>query len=177
MKILVVLFSIYAWCEPLTVSLAALRPADKKFDKGTYFAVSLLSEHFKAALAEAERRAGRALQTRDESHLTVLTPPEFMRLSPELRQQLLKDLQALDWTKSQIKPLCIGHGEAEVKGHKEAAFFVVVEAAGIKKIREKYGLQDFYPHITLGFTKRDLHFEDGVRKDTSSCYAESQPVL
>ena len=39
-------------------------------------------------------------------------------------------------------------------------------------IREKYHLTDFYPHITLGFTKRDLHFEDGVRKDKSTCVAD-----
>jgi hypothetical protein len=27
----------------------------------------------------------------------------------------------------------------------------------------------FYPHITLGFTKRDLYEQDGVKKNSDTC--------
>ena len=30
-------------------------------------------------------------------------------------------------------------------------------------------VDDYYPHITIGFTKKDLHANDGIVKDLESC--------
>jgi hypothetical protein len=154
------------------ISNKAFKADAKDYDKGTYAAIDLSVEPFAPALKKAEELAGATLKTRGEAHLTVLTPPEYMRLDSKIRKILLEDMKNVMQNGAELKPLCIGKGEAEVQGKKETAYFVVVDATPLRKVREKYHLQDFYPHVTLGFTKRDLHFEDGVKKDKSSCVAK-----
>ncbi|KAI9593413.1 hypothetical protein BDF19DRAFT_415521 [Syncephalis fuscata] len=64
-------------------------------------------------------------------------------------------------------------------------YFLVVESSHLMAIREEIGQlfharggksKDFnaatyWPHITLGFTDRDLFIQDGVFKDRSTCWA------
>ena len=150
---------------------SATIPVDLNFAQSGYYAVKFDAGKFVAAFHQAEKQAGPGVKllSRGEAHLTLLTPPEFQRLSESERQKLLVELQGLDWSKPQIKLLCLGRGEVPLNGKPESAYFVVAEAPGIQKIREKFGLKVFYPHVTVGFTRRDLHFEDGVIKDRSTC--------
>jgi hypothetical protein len=154
------------------ISQQSVKALAKDYDRGTYAAIDYALAPFAPALRKAEDLNGGKLNTRGEAHLTVLTPPEYMRLDPKLRKLLLADLkEALSKPGNEIKPLCIGKGQAEVQGKTESTYFVVVDAKAVQTIREKYHLLDYYPHVTLGFTKRDLHFEDGVKKDRSACVA------
>ena len=154
------------------ISNKAFKTETKDYDKGTYAAIEFPVDQFKPALKKAEELAGSSLRTRGEAHLTVLTPPEYMKLDGKVRKILLEDMKNVMQNGAELKPVCIGKGEAEVQGKKETTYFVVMDAAPLRKVREKYHLQEFYPHVTLGFTKRDLHFEDGVKKDKSSCVAD-----
>ena len=153
----------------MNLSSLEMKPVNMDLDQETYASINHPVKHFSSALKRAEEIAGGKLITRGEAHLTILTPPEYMKLNAKFRKQLLHEVQHLDWSKSPIKPVCIGHAKTDLNGKSESAFYVVVEADAIVKIREKYHLGEFYPHITLGYTKRDLHIEDGVKKDLSSC--------
>lgn len=141
------------------------------YDRGTYVAVPLELAPLTPLLAKAESLAGRPLVSRGEAHLTVVTPPEMKRLKPRARQRLLADLRRQTLA---LRPVCLGVG----KSGDLATYFLVVDAPAIKKLRQRAGLWDhYYPHVTLGFTERDLHEADGVRKDRRSCLAAGQIEL
>ncbi|MGZ3723775.1 MAG: hypothetical protein ACXVA9_12620 [Bdellovibrionales bacterium] len=162
--------------EPLfaqvNIPAKAFVPEQQDYDHGSYAAINFPVKHFAPALKAAEDVAGGNLITRGEAHLTVLTPPEFNRIEGKTRKKILSEMKEIAAREGEIKPLCLGRGQAELNGKVEFTYYIVIEAKGIRAIREKYHLTDFYPHITLGFTKRDLHFEDGVRKDKASCVSE-----
>ena len=77
----------------------------------------------------------------------------------------------------------MGKGAKDLDGANEKTYFVVVKSDGLLELRTKiqkafvaaggsaadFLPENFYPHITLGYTKRDLHYEEGIRKDDSSC--------
>lgn len=74
---------------------------------------------------------------------------------------------------------CLGSGKKD----KDHTYFIVVESQDLVEIRKDvqklfvhrggdplaFNPTKFYPHITLGFTTRDLHESDGVIKDKRSC--------
>jgi hypothetical protein len=155
----------------VNVAAKAFAPEPVDYDRKTYAAIDFPVKHFAPALQQAEKAAGGSLITRGEAHLTVLTPPEYMRIEPKTRKKILDEMkEAL--ASAEVKPVCIGRGQANLNGKDEFTYFVVVDAKAVRAIREKYHLQEFYPHITLGFTKRDLHVEDGVHKDKASCISQ-----
>jgi 2'-5' RNA ligase len=118
---------------------------------------------------------------RGEAHITVITPGEYW---DALRQKLTMaeiNAIALDLCiqSSDVRPLGIGSGRAVLNGKMEETFFFISESQNLLRIRreiarrfeEKGGRQGlfdpekFYPHITIGYTLRDLHIQDGVIKD------------
>jgi 2'-5' RNA ligase len=125
------------------------------------------------------------LKTRGEAHITVVTPVEYQKtLKAKLPMATINQLAktaGLQGMAFQVD--CVGHASAVLDGHEEHAYFLVVESYDLKGLRQKiqdafvaaggaedaFKPDDFQPHITLGFTKRDLHEEDGVVKDQSSC--------
>ena len=84
--------------------------------------------------------------------------------------------------------LCVGRGVAVLDNKTEETYFVVVKSAALVSIREKVvalfksrggdpaRIRPFYPHITIGYTKRDLFEADGVIKDLKSCWANISVV-
>ena len=125
------------------------------------------------------------LKTRGEAHITVITPPEFEKLKAFISMDQINAL-AIQHNIQQFsfKPVCIGRGRLQIDGREESTFFMVVDSKDLfdfrRKTKEAFilaggALKDFdenlfFPHITIGFTKRDLHFEDGILKDKSSCW-------
>ncbi len=125
---------------------------------------------------------------RGEAHITVITPIEFWNvLKPQgvtiqEIQNISKD-QHLQNSKFQI--ICLGSGQASLNGKLEKTFYLVVESEDLLRLRQKiqdlflskggsknkFQPNNYYPHITLGFTQRDLHESDGVIKDKNSCVA------
>lgn len=131
-----------------------------------------------------EKAIGRKLTNRGEAHITVITPPEFDRtlksaLTMEEINAIAKEQRIQE---SSFDILCIGSGNRVIDGVNEETFFFVVQSPDLLKIREKierafeaaggtkgsFKAKSFFPHITIGFTKRDLHLSDQVIKDDTS---------
>lgn len=123
-------------------------------------------------------------KTRGEAHITVITPVEYRKnleafISIDQINQLAmeSDLQSMPF-----EVLGLGVGKKEMGGDIEETFFLVVDSPALREFRAKVHQQfvdsggdpqnwdpeHFYPHITVGFTQRDLHESDGVIKDRSS---------
>ena len=80
---------------------------------------------------------------------------------------------------SKFKVVCLGRGTKDDM----STYYVVVKSEDLLNIRKeietlfikkggekrKFRAENFFPHITVGFTKRDLHESDGVIKDETSC--------
>lgn len=130
---------------------------------------------------ELEARAGTKLATRGEAHITVVTPPEFQKLVKVLAPGIVRTTIAAEIHPAtpDVKAHCVGQGT-----HKnDQTWFVVVESSSLKRAREAlaklfiagggaaadFNAGEFYPHVTLGFVNRDLHLQDGVVKDLTSC--------
>ena len=132
------------------------------------------------------------LKTRGEAHITVITPPEYEKLKTFLNMEKINAL-AVQHNIQQLAfhPVCLGRGRLQIDGHEESTYFMVVDSVDLlnlrKQIKEAFvlaggALKDFdenlfFPHITVGFTKRDLHFEDGILKDKTSCWENLTETL
>jgi len=116
-----------------------------------------------------------------EAHITVVTPLEFFDV---LKSKLsMTEIEAIadkyDIQKSRLTILGLGSGKAWLDGKLEETFFLIVDSSEIRNIRQMIYYEFtrrggdraafdptwFFPHITIGYTKRDLHETDGVIKD------------
>lgn len=156
---------------------------DKKF--GSYLAMNLEAEPFVNLKSYIEKKLKLPLKSRGEAHITVITPPEFDNvLKKHLSIQKISDLaKQMEIQKSDLKYICVGQGLLTKETKAQKTFYVVIESQKLLKIREAihqeyvknggnsadFQWNHFYPHITVGFTDRDLHEEDGVIKDQKSC--------
>ncbi len=174
--------------ESMTYSAADLRPqaqrglasTSKDIRERKYLSVELPYAAFEKIRKDLEASLGKKLEHRSEAHITVITPSEMEVLR---RKVSAKEIQVLadrmDLQKSPYRLLCVGKGEVG----NEATYYVVIESDRLFQIRKAFHLlytskggqaedfnpDQFYPHVTLGFTQKDLHWEDGVLKDASSC--------
>lgn len=90
--------------------------------------------------------------------------------------------QDYDIQSSDLRILGIGSGKKLFNGQMGETFFIIVESKKLLQIRnaiyKKYldykgpvsgpnafKPNDFYPHITIGFTHDDIHESDGLIKD------------
>ncbi len=115
-----------------------------------------------------------------EAHITAVTPVEYFDV---LRHYISIDridclARELSIQASDITIQGIGGGRTIVDGAKEETFFILVESRNLRRIRRAiydefmangghpgaWDPDEFYPHITIGYTRRDLHISDGVRK-------------
>lgn len=118
-----------------------------------------------------------------EAHVTVITPPEYDNyLKPYISMKRIEELaKQADIQKSVVDILGIGSGEAVIDGKKEQTYFLIAYSDELQNLRYKIydeyvkngGPKDawdpahFYPHITIGYTLRDLFEADGVIKDVN----------
>lgn len=128
------------------------------------------------------------LTNRGEAHITVVSPIEF---NDVLKSKLtMNEIDAVAMSSSiqtsSFEVVCIGKGALEIEKKLEQTFYVVVRSKALLKIRQEVQMLfvkkggeatlfkpfQFYPHITLGFSKRDLHESDGVIKDQRSCFGD-----
>lgn len=129
--------------------------------------------------ARVESELKLKLQDRGEAHITIITPPEGGALrkfftQSEWERMALEELPGLDF-----EAICVGVGR---KGDLVTTFIVVNSEFALNWRRalqkefiarggkvQDFDPEIFYPHITLGFTERDLHLQDGVIKNSTSC--------
>lgn len=140
-------------------------------------------------LSKIEQDESIKLKSRGEAHITIISPLEFKKLKPHLSIAQIEKAFKDDIVKSKFDVKCLGRAEKIINGKMEQVFYIVVESPEIFDIRDKihalfvkkggkssdFDPKIFYPHITVGFSERDLHPSDGVTKDLSSCVATLMP--
>ena len=160
---------------------AKFGPVETEAKPRSYLSVDLEYPPFEETRVKLEKRIGHTLSNRGEAHITVVTPPEFKKLAAKLLPSEIEKLihSELDLKPSGMKPICIGQGQVKT----DQTWFVVIEMKSATEARkslaaafvkaggvvEDFNADEFHPHVTLGFDKRDLHLQDGVVKDSSSC--------
>jgi hypothetical protein len=116
-----------------------------------------------------------------EAHVTVVTPVEFFEV---LKSKLtMSEIEAIadkyDIQESRLMILGLGSAKVLIDGKEEETFFVIVDSAELRNIRQQIFYEFtrrggdrsafdptwFFPHITIGYTKRDLHEADGIKKN------------
>lgn len=127
---------------------------------------------------------GKELKNRGEAHITVITPVEFFEVlkSKVSITEINEIAKKSRIQNSAFKVVCLGKGSLK----KDDTYYVVVNSVDLLEIRKKvqklfesrggvagtFMAEHFFPHITLGFTTRDLHETDGVVKNDKSCIAD-----
>lgn len=157
----------------------------------SYLALNLPFTEFEKIRKNIEAKQGLTLQHRGEAHITVITPPEYKKLSKKVSMQEITALaDEMDLLHSPYKLLCVGKASITEQEKAKATYYVVVQSDRLFQIRKAvemlfvkkggaagdFSSDVYYPHVTLGFTDRDLHYEDGVIKDASSCLYSLSPA-
>ncbi len=116
-----------------------------------------------------------------EAHVTTVTPVEYhdkLRrfVSPEKMSEIA---MRFNIQSSDLEILGLGCGQAVLSGKNEDTYFVIIRSENLLRIRRaiyeeylrnggipsEWNPEHFFPHITIGYTLRDLHEDDGVFKD------------
>jgi hypothetical protein len=154
----------------------------KEFD--TYLSLSLPylpSAELRTAL---EGKLKRELKNRGEAHVTIVTPVEFWQVLKPLKITM-DEIEALssDRQNTAVEAVCLGRGRTVLNGKPESTYYVVVRSKGLFELRKRveelylsrggieggFRAEHYFPHITLGYTERDLHESDNVIKGENTC--------
>lgn len=148
-----------------------LNPLGEPQFKGHYWSLEINHKQVESIRHALEKWLGYSLKHRTETHITLITPPEWTTLSA----LALQPSSPPSWPKGPhpFRVLCL----AETKNSSQlATYYLVVEMNQAFAWREKLFSQKglippaYFPHITIGFTERDLHLKDGIpNKDQSQC--------
>jgi hypothetical protein len=164
-----------------TVSKSQLQPAQIAFaSHADYIAANIALAPIGALRSQVETAVGGSIKNRGEAHITTITPIEMGVLTKKLAASQIERI-AIDngVQKANVVPKCIGLGS---KGA-DSTFYLVVESPDLLAVRRAiaaayvakggaasaFNAEKFFPHATIGFTKRDLFESDGVIKSVASC--------
>lgn len=155
--------------------------------ESSYLAMAIPFEPVDGLRAAVAQATSLNLKTRGEAHITVITPPEFSgALSHKLSMGEIEHIaNEMNIQKARLDLVCLGGGEVTARRGADHNFFIVVRSEDLLAIRrriaeefvrrggnpEAFSPDQFYPHVTVGFTKRDLHIQDCVIKSERSCVA------
>jgi hypothetical protein len=158
-----------------------------------YLAMTINYGPVRNLFTKLDRVTKRPLKKRGEAHITVITPIEYFHILKKKKitmDQIEQIALENNIQEANFEVLCLGQGSARIKVNEEESeeenYFIVVKSPKLLDIRKKIQVlyiskggepEDFrpshyYPHITLGFTERDLHESDKVIKGTNSCWAD-----
>lgn len=157
---------------------------DGPFD--TYLALNLPYPPVRKLLQDVETQFGVSLKNRGEAHITVVTPIEYQTLASCLDIEAINRMVAEEIQHVPFEILCLGRATATLPSGPESAYFLVVEAPGLRQVRRTivealveaggdpavFDPEGYFPHVTVGFSARDLHERDGAVKDESACVAQ-----
>jgi 2'-5' RNA ligase len=138
--------------------------------------------------AQIVKQENLTLRNRGEAHITIVTPVEYWNILRPMGiriQQVHDIVSEAGVQNADFEILCLGRGSIGNGISTQYAYYVVVESEDLINIRRRvqelyvqaggsvddFNPEHFYPHITLGFSIRDLHENDGVIKDRNSCVA------
>ncbi|TNF29430.1 MAG: hypothetical protein EP319_07155 [Deltaproteobacteria bacterium] len=150
----------------------------------TYLSMDIQYSPIKELWKQTEIETGLKLNNRGEAHITTITPPEyFHQLKGVVTIEEIEEIASkMPLQASRFKVVCLGRGIKDAM----STYYIVVESDDLINLRKKvemlflkkggekgkFKAENFYPHITVGFTKRDLHESDGVIKDKKSCFKD-----
>lgn len=121
---------------------------------------------------------------RKEAHITVITPVEYRKILEPAGlsiQKINKMAKELNIQQSEFEIICL----AKAERFEKSTYYLVVDSQDILNIRRtifreftklggkpsQWDPELFYPHITVGYSHRDLHLEtDGIYKGYNSCW-------
>lgn len=133
---------------------------------------------------QIESRTGLTLKDRGEAHITVLTPMELSKVRQTLsKAEANEALATASIQNADFSVICVGAGKKQQGATLLQTFFVVVDSPDLRARRAQLGeamrlaggpagafdAEHYFPHVTIGFTDRDLHEEDGVIKGETAC--------
>lgn len=133
---------------------------------------------------DLEKKLNKPLKNRGEAHITIITPVEYNQvLKPFVSIQEISELAVkMDIQNWKFKILGLGEAQAKLDGVDNQTYFLIVKSKKALEFRNKvfnlyvkngghasrFDPFNFYSHITVGFTKRDLYESDGVIKGINS---------
>lgn len=148
----------------------------------TYLSMDIQYSPVKKLWKDTEKLTGLKLKNRGEAHITTITPPEyFHQLKGVVTIDEIEEIARKNSIQSsKFEVVCLGRGKKDDM----STFYVVVKSKDLLDIRRevenlylkkagqpgKFKADRFYPHITVGFNKRDLHESDGIIKDEKTCF-------
>jgi len=185
----------YAW-PTFELQRPALRTDDVEFESHSgphpfqsYLVQTLDFTHVKPFYTALQARLDFPIQSRGEAHITVITPPEFDNVLSKVgitMDDIDRIARRMDIQNVKIEPVCVGKAKKALDGRKQAdtVFFIVMNAPELVDIRREiqklyvrrggegalFEAELFWPHVTVGFTYRDMFLEDGVFKGHNSCF-------
>ncbi len=158
-----------------------------------YLTMNINYDPIKKLLVQLNDQSKIPLKNRGESHITVVTPIEYDNvLNKYISIHEINAIAArVKIQKTPFEVVCIGKGSVKIRDKEESTFYIVIKSPGLLNIRneihklfvkkgganEAFNPDNYHPHITLGFTNRDLHESDGIIKDKKSCVAEIKTGL
>ncbi len=121
-----------------------------------------------------------------EAHVTTVTPPEYSQvLKNYISIERIEQIALENHIQStELNILGLGRGQKEIQGKIEETYFLITEPENLRIIRRQiyhefiknggdpkaWDPDNFYPHVTVGYTLRDLHDSDGVLKDVEHSF-------
>lgn len=118
-----------------------------------------------------------------EAHITVITPPEYTNVIKKfVGIERIEEITLENYIQtSDLTVLGLGRGVVNINDKAEETYFIIVESNNLLKIRQQiyeefvnnggdknaWDPKHFHPHITVGYSLRDLHEADGVIKDVA----------
>lgn len=190
--IILLLAVTYSYSNPYTISSNVLKNENLNFKPHrNYLCMEINYAPVKEIFNSLSKDIPHKLKTRGEAHITVLTPPEFYNIKDYITIDRINEI-ALEENiqRSDIDICCIGRGSKNIDNNNEYTYFIVVKSYNLIRIRQRilneiiknggslslFDPYEFYSHITLGFTKRDLHLQDGIVKNKTSFFEDIQVI-
>jgi 2'-5' RNA ligase len=167
-------------------SMKHVKPLEQPvINEKTWLGKSLDYARYLNQLTSIEKKNQVKLLSRGEAHITLITPPEYKdTLSKVIPMSRIEDLyKTMDIDSVQFTEICIGEAKINKNSKDLKTWFVVIKSPQMLEFRKavqkefeaaggvkgSFDALNWYPHITLGYTERDLHASDGVIKDITSC--------
>lgn len=121
-----------------------------------------------------------------EAHVTTITPPEYknhlrFHISMKRINQIAIEMEIQN---TELEILGIGSGNKLIDGKVESTYFLIVDSTKLRKIRhaifrefvdnggnpKAFDPTWFFPHITIGYTKSDIHENSGLIKNVKHSF-------
>ncbi len=170
---------------PSITEKAEFIPHTEEKPMKAYLAMNLPYAPYNSLYEQVQDSEKIQLNTRGEAHITVVTPVEYDKILKKHLSisEITKIAEEASIQNLRFTPVCLGRSEKELNGKPEKVYYVVVDSSDLIGLRGKierayvknggrsqeFIPEKFLPHVTLGYTARDLHIEDGVFKNKASC--------